>query len=98
MRDEAKISSEESGSVNNYSQSLIFRKPAVRSRNGLVTANHRLAAEAGAEILAMGGNAIDAAITTSMMLGVCEHAGHPHSLLHFLLFSHLHGRCLSSCC
>lgn len=72
MRDEAKISSEESGSVNNYSQSLIFRKPAVRSRNGLVTANHRLAAEAGAEILAMGGNAIDAAITTSMMLGVCE--------------------------
>lgn len=39
---------------------------------GMVTANHRLAAEAGAQILAQGGNAIDAAVATSFAVGVVE--------------------------
>ncbi len=38
----------------------------------MVTANHVLAAEAGAQILASGGNAVDAAIATSLALGVVE--------------------------
>ena len=47
-------------------------KRAVRSRGGVVAAQHRLAAEAGAEVLRAGGNAVDAAIATSLALGVLE--------------------------
>ena len=42
------------------------------SADGLVTANHLLAAEAGATILGQGGNAVDAAIATSFAVGVVE--------------------------
>lgn len=45
---------------------------SAQSKNGMVVAAHPLAAEAGREILAEGGNAIDAAIAVSLTLGVVE--------------------------
>lgn len=48
--------------------------PELRSRGGMVASNHRLAAEAGAAILARGGNAIDAAAAVSFAVGVVEPA------------------------
>lgn len=47
-------------------------KLAVRSRHGMVAAQNRQAAEAGAAVLARGGNAMDAAIVTALVLGVVE--------------------------
>lgn len=42
------------------------------SKNGMVSTAHYRATEAGAEILAEGGNAIDAAVASAFALGVCE--------------------------
>ncbi len=49
-----------------------IRKPAVTSRNGLVASQHYLASEIGADILAKGGNAIDAAVATGLAIGTIE--------------------------
>jgi gamma-glutamyltranspeptidase/glutathione hydrolase len=46
--------------------------PTLTSKQGMVTAAHPLAAQAGAEILEKGGNAVDAAIAVSLALGVVE--------------------------
>ena len=46
--------------------------PTVASSNGMVAAVNNCAAEAGAKILEMGGNAVDAAIAVSLALGVVE--------------------------
>jgi gamma-glutamyltranspeptidase/glutathione hydrolase len=46
----------------------------MRIANGMVVSAHGLASEAGAQILRKGGNAFDAAVTTSLMLGVVEPA------------------------
>jgi gamma-glutamyltranspeptidase / glutathione hydrolase len=47
-------------------------KPAVTSEHGIVAAQSRVAATAGAEMLAQGGNAVDAAIATSFALAAAE--------------------------
>ena len=47
------------------------KQPAHGTR-GMVTANHALGASAGAEMLAAGGNAVDAAIATLFALSVVE--------------------------
>jgi gamma-glutamyltranspeptidase / glutathione hydrolase len=47
-------------------------KPLVRSGRGIVASQNRVAAEAGAQVLASGGNAVDAAVATSFALAACE--------------------------
>ena len=56
----------------NFSLSQTFCKPAVVSAKGIVSAQHRVAAEAGAAVLANGGDCIDAVIATSFALGALE--------------------------
>jgi gamma-glutamyltranspeptidase/glutathione hydrolase len=55
---------------------LVTRQPLVRapisSRDAMVVSGHRLASEAGARVLAQGGNIVDAAIAVSFALGVVE--------------------------
>lgn len=48
------------------------RKPAVTAAGGVVSAQHVLAARAGAEMLAEGGNAVDAAVGAALALTACE--------------------------
>jgi gamma-glutamyltranspeptidase/glutathione hydrolase len=47
-------------------------RPLIMGRNGAVGANHPLATQAGLDILRAGGNAVDAAVATSLALGVVE--------------------------
>lgn len=49
-----------------------IRKTQTKSQGGLVACQNRLAAEAGAAVLARGGNAMDAAVTTALALSVVE--------------------------
>ena len=58
--------------IDNFSRSQVFRKTAVISKNGIVSAQHRRAAEAGAAVLAKDGDCIDAVIATSFALGALE--------------------------
>ena len=53
-------------------ESWSLSKPAVRGTKGMVAGQHYLATEVGLAILKEGGNAIDAAIATGLMLGVVE--------------------------
>ena len=50
----------------------IVGRTEAQSRGGMVAAKTGLAAEAGAAVLAKGGNAVDAAVTTSFVAGVVE--------------------------
>lgn len=47
-------------------------KAMVEGRHGMVAAQHQVAAQAGADVLARGGNAMDAAVTTALVLSVVE--------------------------
>lgn len=47
-------------------------KPVTRSRRGIVATQNRVAGEAGAQVLASGGNAVDAAVATGFALAACE--------------------------
>ncbi|MGC1505855.1 MAG: gamma-glutamyltransferase [Sulfitobacter sp.] len=47
-------------------------KVVIETEHGVVAAQHRVAAEAGAAVLAAGGDAVDAAIATSFAIGVVE--------------------------
>ena len=53
-------------------QNWQIRKPAVASSGGIVTAQSLDAARAGAQILADGGNAVDAAVATGLALAATE--------------------------
>jgi gamma-glutamyltranspeptidase/glutathione hydrolase len=56
--------------IDNFSHSQTTRKAVVSTRGGIVSAQHRRAAEVGAAILQAGGDAVDAAIATSFAIGV----------------------------
>ena len=55
-----------------FSAGQIIAKPPVFGGGGVVVSQSRVAAEAGAAMLAAGGNAVDAAIATSLAVGVAE--------------------------
>ncbi|MBB4286897.1 gamma-glutamyltransferase family protein [Roseospira goensis] len=56
-----------------HSRRRRVHKPAVRSAaGGVVCAHHPAAAEAGARVLAAGGNAVDAAVCAGLCVGVVE--------------------------
>ncbi|WP_435311159.1 gamma-glutamyltransferase [Primorskyibacter sedentarius] len=48
------------------------RKHVIETPGGVVAAQHRQAAEAGAEVLRAGGDAVDAAVAASFVIGVLE--------------------------
>jgi gamma-glutamyltranspeptidase/glutathione hydrolase len=53
-------------------QNWHVRKPIAQSRGGIVATQNRIAGEAGAKVLAAGGNAVDAAVTTGFALAAVE--------------------------
>jgi gamma-glutamyltranspeptidase/glutathione hydrolase len=58
--------------IDNFSNTQVVRKAVIATRGGVVAAQHRRAAEAGAAVLAAGGDAVDAAVATSFAIGVVE--------------------------
>lgn len=55
-----------------FSLAQTVRKPAVTSKGGIVAAQSRRAAEVGAQVLAAGGDCVDAIIATTFALNVLE--------------------------
>jgi gamma-glutamyltranspeptidase/glutathione hydrolase len=56
----------------NLSRTARTTKTVIETDKGVVAAQHRLAAQAGADVLEAGGDAVDAAIATSFAIGVLE--------------------------
>lgn len=56
----------------NLSRTMVTRKTVIETEFGVVAAQHRLAAQAGADVLAAGGDAVDAAVAVSFAIGVLE--------------------------
>src|SRR5712672_4256488 len=63
---------EEARMSDQFSNTQQIRKPAVVSKGGIVAAQSRRAAEVGAEVLAAGGDCVDAVVATGFALGVLE--------------------------
>src|SRR5258705_4329378 len=55
-----------------FSNTQNIRKPAVTSKGGIVAAQSRRAAEVGAQVLAAGGDCVDAIVATTFALNVLE--------------------------
>src|ERR1700761_6738161 len=55
-----------------FSNTQTIRKPAVTSKGGIVASQSGKAAQVGAEVLAAGGDCVDAVIATTFALGVLE--------------------------
>ncbi|MCA1384501.1 gamma-glutamyltransferase [Bradyrhizobium sp. BRP23] len=55
-----------------FSLNQTVRKPAVTSKGGIVASQSRRAAEAGAQVLAAGGDCVDAIVATAFALNVLE--------------------------
>ena len=53
-------------------QNWHVRKPVAQGSGGIVATQNRIAGEAGATVLAAGGNAVDAAVTTGLALAAVE--------------------------
>src|SRR5215813_8313975 len=58
--------------LDNFSNRQQLRKPAVRAKGGIVASQSRRAAEIGAEVLAAGGDCVDAVVATTFALNVLE--------------------------
>ncbi|MEZ5842844.1 MAG: gamma-glutamyltransferase [Hyphomicrobiaceae bacterium] len=56
----------------NVSRRIESRKPAVKSKGGIVVSQCRFASEVGARVLKEGGHAVDAAVATAFAVGVAE--------------------------
>jgi len=68
MSESESNSGEFSGSIETWQ----IRKPAVESPHGMVASQHFEASEAGARVLAEGGNAVDAAVAAGLAIGTVE--------------------------
>ena len=58
--------------ASSFSRSQVVRKTVIETEAGVVAAQHSRAARAGAEVLAAGGDAVDAAVAVSFSIGVLE--------------------------
>ena len=55
-----------------YTSRSVLAHEEIRTRQGMVVAQHPLGAEVGLDVLKRGGNAVDAAVTTAFCMGVLQ--------------------------